>query len=253
MNKGRHSILGVGIDAVDYDEVVAEVLANARAHRWFGVAALPVHGVMSAVLDPGFAKTLAATSLNVPDGQPVRWALGWLHHVTLVDRVYGPNLMLRVCAQAAAERFPIYLFGSTPEVLTRLRAKLVERFPALIIAGTGSGPQGEDAATPRSEDLVAIQASGARVVFVALGCPKQEKWMVGTRGRLDMPILAVGAAFDFHAGMVSQAPPVLQQLGLEWAFRLAMEPKRLWQRYLFLNPAYLALIGLQRVGLFKAR
>jgi N-acetylglucosaminyldiphosphoundecaprenol N-acetyl-beta-D-mannosaminyltransferase len=253
MNKGRHSILGVGIDAVDYAEVEAEVLSSARAHRWFGVAALPVHGVMSAVLDPAFRRTLAATSLNVPDGQPVRWSLRWLHNVTLVDRVYGPTLMLRVCAQAAVEHVPIYLFGSTPDVLTRLRAKLAERFPALIIAGSDSGPRGEGATTPRPEDLAAIRASGARILFVALGCPRQEQWMVATRDRLDMPILAVGAAFDFHAGVVAQAPPALQRLGLEWAFRLAVEPKRLWWRYVLLNPAYMALIGLQRAGLFKAR
>lgn len=253
MNKGRHSVLGVGIDAVDYAEVEAEVLASARAHRWFGVAALPVHGVMSAVLDPAFAETLTATSMNVPDGQPVRWALRWLHHVALADRVYGPSLMLGVCGRAATEGLPIYLFGSTPAVLDRLRVTLADRFPSLIIAGSDSGPRGDDASEPREEDLAAIRSSGARIVFVALGCPKQERWMVATRDRLDMPVLAVGAAFDFHAGAVSQAPPVLQRLGLEWAFRLAMEPKRLWRRYVLLNPAYVALVGLQRAGLFKAR
>jgi exopolysaccharide biosynthesis WecB/TagA/CpsF family protein len=253
VNKGRHSILGVAVDAVDYCEVETEVVASARTGRWFGVAAVPVHGVMSAVLDPVFAGTLAATSMNVPDGQPVRWALRWLHQVSLDDRVYGPTLMLRVCARAAEEGLPIYLFGSTPETLVALRRSLGDRFPKLTIAGAAVGPRGEGAGEPQEADLAAIRSSGARIVFVALGCPKQEHWMVATRGRLDLPVLAVGAAFDFHAGTLRQAPPVLQRLGLEWAFRLAMEPRRLWKRYALLNPAYLGLLGLQRLGLFRSR
>jgi len=246
MNLGRHSVLGVGVDAIDYDEAVERILTAARNRQWLGLAALPVHAVMTAVLEPAFALDLSRMTLRVPDGQPVRWALAMLHGVRLPDRVYGPELMLRLCARAAREEVPIFLFGSRPRVLDRLRGRLLSRFPGLRIAGAEVGPSGDGAFEPREQDLAAIRASGARLVFVALGCPKQEQWTVRTRDRLAMPVVAVGAAFDFHAGTVAQAPAVLQRFGLEWAFRLAIEPKRLWRRYLLLNPAYAALVGLQK-------
>lgn len=247
MNLGRHPVLGVDIDAIDYDEATRQIIASAREGRWLGLAALPVHGVMTAVLDRGFADDLHQLSLRVPDGQPVRWALRLLHGLRLPDRVYGPELMLRLCARSAEERLPIFLFGSQAHVLAKLKERLCARFPGLCIAGSSTGPVGTDAAMPRDEDLAAIQASGARLLFVALGCPKQERFTARTRGRLPMPVIAVGAAFDFHAGTVAQAPALLQRLGLEWAFRLANEPRRLWARYLLLNPAYVALVGLERV------
>lgn len=247
MNLGRHPILGVMIDAIDYDEAVEQVLAAAREGRWLGLAALPVHAVMTAVLDPAFAFDLARMTLRVPDGQPVRWALALLHGVRLPDRVYGPELMLRLCARAALDGTPIFLFGSQPHVLDQLQARLSARFPGLRIAGAETGPTGDGASLPRAEDLAKIRDSGARLVFVALGCPKQEQWTVRSRDHLAMPVIAVGAAFDFHAKVVGQAPAILQRLGLEWAFRLANEPRRLWRRYLLLNPAYLALVGLQRI------
>lgn len=247
MNLGRHSVLGVGIDAVDYDEAVDQIVSAAKDGRWLGVAALPVHSVMTAVLDPSFAVEMTNMSLRVPDGQPVRWALRVLHGIKLADRVYGPELMLRLCARAAGDALPVSLFGSRPEVLARLRERLCARFPGLRIAGAATGPEGPSAAMPRDEDLQAIAASGAKMLFVALGCPKQEQWTARTQGRLSMPVIAVGAAFDFHAGTVAQAPAYLQRLGLEWFFRLAKEPRRLWRRYLLLNPAYVVLIAAQRL------
>lgn len=253
MNLGRHSILGVAVDAIDYDEAVESVMSAAHGHRWLGVAALPVHGIMTAVLHSDFAQTLKKTTINVPDGQPVRWALRLLHGIVLTDRVYGPELMLRLCERAAGDQLPIFLFGSRDPVLDRLRQNLARRFPTLLIAGSASGPQGEWVQTPRPEDLEAIRNSGARITFVALGCPKQEHWLAQSRDALNMPVVAVGAAFDFHAGSVRQAPPIMQRWGLEWAFRLAMEPRRLWRRYLLLNPAYVALIGLQWASLLREK
>jgi exopolysaccharide biosynthesis WecB/TagA/CpsF family protein len=253
MNLGRHSILGVAIDAVDYEETVENIAAAALGHRWLGVAALPVHGIMTAVLHSDFARTLQKTTFNVPDGQPVRWALRLLHGIALADRVYGPELMLRVCERAARDQLPIFLFGSRAPVLDRLRQNLMQRFPSLPIAGSDPGPEGELAQTPRSSDLEAIRKSGARITFVALGCPKQERWLAESSDALDMPVIAVGAAFDFHAGNLRQAPPVMQRFGLEWAFRFAMEPRRLWRRYLLLNPAYVALVGLQWASLLREK
>jgi len=247
MNLGRHSVLGVDVDAVDYDEAVRQILAAARNQQWLGMAAVPVHSVMTAVLDPGFAHDLSQMSLGVPDGQPVRWALRLLYGTRLPDRVYGPELMLRLCASAAREGIPIFLFGSQPWVLDQLQHNLRDRFPELRIAGALAGPTGPQAGEPREADLAAVKASGAKLLFVALGCPKQEHWTARTRDRLAMPVVAVGAAFEFHAGTLAQAPPLLQRLGLEWAFRLSVEPRRLWRRYLLLNPAYVVLVGLQRL------
>jgi N-acetylglucosaminyldiphosphoundecaprenol N-acetyl-beta-D-mannosaminyltransferase len=242
---GKHNILGVNIAAVDYEAAVERILAAARAGQAFSVSALAVHGVMTGVLDAAHRFRLNQFDLLVPDGQPVRWALKWLHGVRLPQRVYGPTLMLEVCRQAAEEGVPIYLFGSSSDMLAALQARLVERFPKLQIAGMRPSQFRKVTADERDELAAAIRASGARIAFVGLGCPRQEVWTYEHRAALDMPVIAVGAAFAFHAGRLPQAPQALQDRGLEWLYRLVQEPKRLWRRYLYLNPMYLSLLGLQ--------
>lgn len=243
--RGRHSILGVLVSAVDYETAVARVLAAAERGEPCAVSALAVHGVMTGHQDPAQRARLNRLDLLVPDGQPVRWALNLLHRAGLRERVYGPTLMLKVCAAAAERGVPIYLYGSSAAVLERLRAALVARFPGLRIAG--SEPSRFRRITPQEKAAVVerIRASGARIVFVGLGCPRQEVWAYEYREALAMPILAVGAAFDFHAGTVSQAPRWMQDRGLEWLYRLWTEPRRLWRRYLVLNPWYVALVAQQ--------
>jgi exopolysaccharide biosynthesis WecB/TagA/CpsF family protein len=204
---------------------------------------------MTGVLDPAHRYRLNRFDLLVPDGQPVRWALNWLHRAGLGDRVYGPTLMLRVCERAAAERLPVYLYGGTAELLAALRARLVGRFPALAVAGARASQFRRLSEAERDEAVEAIRASGAALTFVGLGCPRQEVWAFEMRQALSMPVIAVGAAFNFHAGTLAQAPPLLQGWGLEWFFRLLKEPRRLWRRYLLLNPLYLTLLLLQRSGL----
>lgn len=246
---GRHSVLGVGIDAVDYEEAVRRIMEAAAARRRCTTSALAVHGVMTGALDPVHLHRLNALDLVVPDGQPVRWALGWLHGVRLPDRVYGPNLTLRVLERAARDGVPVYFYGSTPTTLDALLARLRERLPALIIAGAEASKFRRLTETEVTETVDRIKASGARIVLVGLGCPRQEVFAYEMGDALDLPVLAVGAAFDFHAGTLKQAPPALQGVGLEWAFRLWQEPRRLWRRYLYLNPVYLSLVALQRIGL----
>ena len=245
----RHNLLGVLVHAANYASTVEAVHAAAVEPRGFIVAAQPVHGIMTGVLDPEHRYRLNHFDLVVPDGQPVRWALNWLHRAGLSDRVYGPALMLHLCERAARSQMPIYLYGSRAETLTLLTQRLMERFPQLVIAGSQSGQFRQVEPTEIDRIAGSIRASGARLVFVALGCPRQEIWAYENRDRLGVPIIGVGAAFDFHAGLVPQAPQRLQRLGLEWLFRLAQEPRRLWQRYLFLNPLYLALVFLQWSGL----
>lgn len=246
---GRQNILGVGINAVDYDAAVEKIISAARDKRPFAVSALAVHGVMTGAIDSIHRHRLNGLDLVVPDGQPVKWALNWLYRIKLPDRVYGPNLTLKVCERAAKEGLSIYLYGSQPEVLEKFEVNLKKKFPSLVIAGRQPSRYRQVTADEQAETAETICKSGASIVLVGLGCPRQETWVFENRGLLSMPLLAVGAAFDFHAGTVSQAPVWIQNRGLEWLFRLVREPKRLWKRYVYLNPLYLLFLALQMAKL----
>jgi exopolysaccharide biosynthesis WecB/TagA/CpsF family protein len=236
---------------VDYETAVDRIIRAAHDRRGFVASALAVHGLMTGVLDPEQRYRLNCFDLLVPDGQPVRWALNWLYRTGLADRVYGPNLMRHVCARAAQEGLGIFFYGSTDEVLQAMKKNLEDTYPGIRIAGMEASKFRR--LTPRERDALTdrILSTGASLVMVGLGCPRQEVWGYEFRDLLQLPVLTVGAAFPFTAGKVRQAPRMLQNLGLEWAFRLCMEP-RLWRRYLFLNPAYLALLALQSLGLFDS-
>lgn len=246
---GKKNLIGVLVDAVDYGGAVRRIAAAARECRPLAVSALAVHGVMTGRLDRAHRARLNRLDLVVPDGQPVRWALNLVHGAKLPDRVYGPNLMLAVCEVAAREGWGIYLYGSTASVLDRLARSLRERFPDLTISGREPSKFRRLAPDEKADVVERIRSSGARLVVVGLGCPRQEVWAYEYRAHLAMPILAVGAAFDFHAGTARQAPRWMQDRGLEWVFRLIGEPRRLWRRYLVLNPRYVALVAAQFLGL----
>jgi N-acetylglucosaminyldiphosphoundecaprenol N-acetyl-beta-D-mannosaminyltransferase len=244
INIGKFPILGVNVDAVDYAFTVQSILDAAEAGKPLAVSATAVHGLVLGLRDPVHARRLNGLDLVVPDGQPVRWALRWLYGASLQDRVYGPNLTVQT-VQALTERgWGVYLYGSTPPVLARFAERLKGRFPGLIVSGMEASKFRRLNEEERNALVTRIRASGARAVLVGLGCPRQEVWAYEYRNDLSMPILAVGAAFDFHAGTLPQAPRFLQDRGLEWLFRLAQEPRRLWRRYL-LNPLYLWNIALQ--------
>ncbi|EHM01328.1 glycosyltransferase, WecB/TagA/CpsF family [Acetobacteraceae bacterium AT-5844] len=222
---------------------------SAHARKPLTVTALAVHGVMTGALDDEHRRRLNALDLVVPDGQPVRWALNLLFKAGLSDRVYGPELTLRVCRMAAAEGLPVAFYGSRQEVLDDLRTKLLQRIPGLNIVTMVPSRFRQVDPAEQSEIAASLSASGARILFVGLGCPRQEAWLYEHRDLIPMPMLAVGAAFDFHAGRLPQAPAAMQRRGLEWLFRLASEPRRLWRRYLFLNPLYVLMLALQATGL----
>lgn len=245
---GKKNLLGVLVDGVDIAYATEEIIQAARQRRVFSVSAIAVHGVMEGVLDPAHLYRLNHFDLVVADGQPVRWALNLMHAVGLRKRVYGPDLTLAVLARAAQEHIPVYFYGSTPDVLAQLRANLKIRFPELIVAGTQPSTFGRTLPEIADQIAASIRQSGARVVFVGLGCPRQEVWAYEFRDRLKMPIVAVGAAFPFLAGTLRQAPTWMQDRGLEWFFRLCSEPRRLWRRYLLMSPAYLFLVACQLLG-----
>jgi len=247
----KHNVLGILMDAVDYDTTVEFVLRAARERRGAAVSALAVHGLMSGVLDHEQKYRLNQFDLLVPDGQPIRWALNLLYSAGLRDRVYGPNLTNAVCARAEAEGVPVFFYGSTPEILAELRTYLKCHFPSLRVAGMEPSKFRQLTPTETNEVTKRIRNSGARIVFAGLGCPRQEIWAYELREALSMPILAVGAAFPFLAGIVPQAPRWMQDRGLEWLFRLWAEPRRLWRRYLLLNPAYVFLLALQALHIHR--
>ncbi|MEV4413328.1 WecB/TagA/CpsF family glycosyltransferase [Catellatospora sp. NPDC049609] len=248
----KRNVLGVFVDATDYADATERIIRAATDGRPFAVTALAVHGVMEGVADPVLNAQLNSFDLITPDGQPVRWALNLLHGARLRDRVYGPELTLRVLARAAEQGLPVYLYGSTQPTLERLITALTEKFPALKIAG--SEPSKFRGVAPGEAEQIAarITGSGARIVLVGLGCPRQEKFVYAMRPHLDMPLLAVGAAFDYHAGGLRKPPAWMQRNALEWLWRLGLEPRRLWRRYLILNPKYLARLGAQKTRLWRA-
>lgn len=248
-NGGKFPVLGVYIDAVDYAYVTEQVIQAARQRRTLTVTALAVHGVMTGVLDLQQRYRLNHLDLITPDGQPVRMALNWLYKAALTDRVYGPTLMLNICERAAQEKLTIGFYGNQPAVLDDLASQLTARFPDLKIAG--KMPSLFRQITPAEKQMVVdkIQAAGVDILFVGLGCPRQETWLYEYRDSLPIPMIAVGAAFNFHSGRLAQAPAWMQKYSLEWFFRLLHDPRRLWQRYLFLNPLYVILLLFQKLRL----
>lgn len=250
---GKRNVVGILVDAIDYEAAEDLIYRAAIEKRGAAVSALAVHGVMTGVLDPEHKFRLNHFDLLVPDGQPVRWVLNLLHGAKLADRVYGPTLTLKVCEGAAKRDLPLYLYGGTPEILAAFTHSLQQRFPGIQIAGAEPSKFRRLTPDEKNELSSRIKASGAAITLVGLGCPRQEAFAYEFRESLSMPILAVGAAFPFIAGMLPQAPPWMQSRGLEWLFRLMEEPGRLWKRYLYLNPAYVFLVAMQasRLGRFS--
>lgn len=238
------SILGTRIDVTSYEDACDRIQAWALAKRSCYVVAANVHVVMTAYWQRSYQQVINGAALVTSDGMPLVWGLRLLG-VPKQPRVYGPDLMLAWCDRAASSGLPIYLYGSTDETLEKLQAHLKQRFPGLTIAGSHAPPFRPMTVEEEQADVDRIQASGAPVVFVGLGCPKQEEWMARQQHKLPAVMLGVGAAFSFHSGEVSQAPRWMMAWGLEWLYRFTQEPRRLWQRYLINNPAFVLLFGWQ--------
>ena len=240
-------VIGVPIDVLGWDDAVARIAAWAGQRVSRVVCICNVHSVVTARQDPAFALALAQADLATPDGAPVAWMLRRLGHARQA-RINGPDLMWRCCADAAARGTSVYLYGGTVEVSARLQQRLRAAFPALRIAGVASPPFRELSADEDAAAVAAINASGAGVVWVSLGCPKQELWMHAHRGRVHAVMVGVGAAFDYHAGTTPRAPRWMQQAGLEWLHRLASEPRRLGRRYLVTNTLFIVAAARQLLG-----
>lgn len=244
----HNAILGVNVAATNYPDAVIRILGWTDIRQSRYACVINVHTVMEAFDDASFMALVNKADLVVPDGMPLVWMLRLMGH-RLKDRVYGPTLTLRVLEAAEREHVPVGFFGGKPGALNALVRNMGERFPRLDIAYRNSPPFRE--LTQFENDQVArdINASGARILFVGLGCPRQERWMAAQKGRVRAVMLGVGAAFDFHAGTLRQAPRWMQDKGLEWLFRLGVEPRRLWGRYLKNNPRFVFYSILQLLRL----
>lgn len=232
------------IHITSYKEACDRIFSWASARQSCYVIAANVHVVMTAYWNLDYRQAVNHAALVTPDGTPLVWALRLLGHPQ-ASRVYGPDLMLACCERAAQTQTPIYLYGGTDAMLAKLQQNLQQQFPSLNIVGAYAPPFREPTAAEIAADIERIHRSGARIVFIALGCPKQELWMAQQQDQLQAVMIGVGAAFAFHSGEVSQAPRWMMAAGLEWLYRLAVEPKRLWRRYLINNPSFLVLMAKQ--------
>jgi len=245
----RTNVLGVGISAINIP-MTLEVLDAwiQHKHRTY-VCITGVHGVMESQADPELRKIHNQAGLVTPDGMPMVWLSRLAGHKH-VDRVYGPDLMLAVCATSLHKGYRHYFYGGNQGVPELLRDKLQERFPGLQVVGTYSPPfrpltPDEDAAI-----VARINEAEPDIVWVGLSTPKQERWMAAHLGKIQAPVMiGVGAAFDFHAGLKPQAPRWMQRSGMEWLFRMLSEPKRLARRYLQNNPRFVFAVLMQMLGL----
>src|SRR4051794_11898288 len=232
-------VLGIPLALTTYDQTLDWIDAAIAEQRRAYICVAATHTVMVCQEDPELREAVLGADFTVPDGQPLVWAMNALGR-DLPSRVYGPTLMERACERAARTGVRMYLYGGRNQgALVQLALNLRRKYPGLQIVGGYAPPH--RALTAEEEDAVTdeINRSHADVVWVGIGVPKQEKWMAHMRGRLDAPVLlGVGAAFDFLAGLVPQAPQWMQRLGLEWASRLAHEPRRLWPRYTRYNPRF---------------
>jgi N-acetylglucosaminyldiphosphoundecaprenol N-acetyl-beta-D-mannosaminyltransferase len=235
-------ILGTRTDATSYSDAATRVLAWASIPESRYVCVSNVHVTMESYDSVEYRAIVNGADLVTPDGMPLVWALR-LFGVAGATRVYGPTLTVHVLERAAAAGAAVGFYGASPEVLARMSDACRRRFPGLRVAYAHAPPfrqltAAEDAAVVRE-----INASGVYILFVGLGCPKQERWMASHKGTVNAVMLGVGAAFDFLAGVKPQAPAWMQRVGLEWLFRLATEPRRLWRRYAYHNPRFVVLLA----------
>ena len=236
MTRVRVNVMGALVDVIDTQSAIQYLIHCLKNEIYGYVCFCNVHMTTIANTDVNFREILNKSIMVAPDGAPIAWAVGRGSNRPQ-PRVSGPDFMWELISHLEASEKSVFLFGSTDSVISKLILKINESFPRLRIAGAVSPRFGSDLNSEAYIDL--INNSGADVVFVGLGCPKQEKWMSDNEMRLKSILMGVGAAFDFHAGSIERAPEILRRFHLEWLFRLCQEPKRLWRRYLYSNARFI--------------
>jgi N-acetylglucosaminyldiphosphoundecaprenol N-acetyl-beta-D-mannosaminyltransferase len=241
--RARATLLGAKIDALSWDRTVMQIASWARRRESRYVCLCNVHSVVTANVDAEFRHVINTADMATPDGMPVAWSLSRMGFPKQ-PRINGPDLMWRMCDHAARSGTRLFFFGSSEQTLALLENKIRAAFPTVQIAGMVSPPYRKLRAEEEEEIVEQINQSKAELVFVGLGCPKQEKWMAAQRGKIHAVMLGVGAAFDYHAGTLRRAPHWMQRSGLEWLYRLGQEPRRLSRRYLVTNTRF--VVGISR-------
>ncbi|MCZ7542886.1 MAG: WecB/TagA/CpsF family glycosyltransferase [Anaerolineae bacterium] len=245
----RTNILGVGVSALNLPLALETIAGWIERRERHYVCVTNVHVVMECVRDPALRAQVNRAGLVTPDGMPLVWLSRRAGH-SHVARVYGPDLMLGLCALSAERGYRPFFYGGAPGVAEALAVRMADRFPGLQVAGTAGPPFRTLAPAEQAAEIAQLNAARADILWVGLGAPRQERWMAARRPHLDTPVLiGVGAAFDFHTGRVRQAPRWMMRAGLEWLYRLGREPRRLWRRYLINNPWFVYNIVLQQLGL----
>jgi N-acetylglucosaminyldiphosphoundecaprenol N-acetyl-beta-D-mannosaminyltransferase len=247
---GRRWVVAMPVDETSYASATDTIVSWARAGEARRVCIGNVHMAMEAFDDPDFSRIVATSDMVTPDGVPLVWALRMLGGLN-PSRVYGPELTLHICRAAAATGIPVGFYGGTEDSLRSMMEILAARFPGLEVAAAISPPFRPLTEEEDADFTKQLAESGARIVFVGIGCPRQERWMSEHIDRIPAVMIGVGAAFDFISGRVRQAPSWIQVLGMEWCFRLAMEPRRLWKRYARHNPRFAALMIAQLLRIHR--
>ncbi len=244
------SVIGSCVNSTSYSLATEMILdwSTQRESRY--VCAANVHMLMEAFDSPEFMQIVNQADLVTPDGMPLVWMMR-LKGQRGQQRVYGPTLMLHILERAAHENTAVGFYGSKPEIVTALIKRMSATYPNLKIAYSFSPPYRDLNSNEDADMVQKINASNTRILFIGLGCPKQEKWMAQHRDQIRAVMVGVGAAFDFHAGVVAQAPSWMQKIGLEWLFRLITEPRRLWRRYLYNNPRFIFLAIFDLLKFFR--
>jgi N-acetylglucosaminyldiphosphoundecaprenol N-acetyl-beta-D-mannosaminyltransferase len=234
-------IFGIPFAVTDYEKASEIIIENALKKKSFGVSALAVHGLITSYNDKQIAGLIRTIDLVVPDGQPIRWVMNSYYKVKMKDRVAGPILTLHVLNKASKLGLRLYLYGSTADTLEKYTRFITNTYPGIRIVGIHVDRFRESNSDEDNDDIKKINQSGAQIVLVGRGCPRQEKWVAQHQNKIHAAMMAVGAAFDFHAGKLRHAPKWMQKSGLEWLFRLIQEPRRLFVRYLTTNSQFIYL------------
>ena len=248
MPRNRRSVLGAQIDALTWDDALDRITVWSDQRQSRYVCICNVHSVVTTTRDNRYRQIINEADMCTPDGAPVAWALRKLGCAGQ-ERVNGPDLMWRTLALAEQRQQAVFFYGSTDQILRQLAATAMRAFPRLRLVGIHAPPFRPLSEQEQEQEIQLIRRSGAQLVFVGLGCPKQEQWMAERRGRLDAVMLGVGAAFDYHAGALRRAPAWAQRNGLEWLFRLMSDPRRLFKRYMVTNTLF--VLGMSRQLMWK--
>ena len=233
--------------ALNAKDAATVIVHNARVRRSYGVTALAVHGLVESIRMPALGAKINKINMIVPDGQPVVWALNSLYKLGIPLKIPGPTLTLEVLKQANEFNLKVFLFGSTADTLAKFQLYIETHYPGLEVCGVHEDRFRDASEFEDAEDIKKINASGAHIVLVGRGCPRQEHWVADHVGKVDAAMMAVGAAFDYHAGKLVRAPMWMQKFGLEWLFRLLQEPGRLWKRYLVTNSIFIYRFARQKL------